>query len=485
MFPSFSLRYRKRSLRNWFRWLAPLAAAVILAAYPQVSLALIIGGEGNSPLDDPGWPTGAAAVFNTRARVAWWEGPPFGGGQWHAECKGDAVALNDVLVHFAKIDAPKKRLIVHDGVGRSFWLNPNGEEEKKAAAQIDWVFMVWQPANWHRLQAMPARVRPPGGNANEGPVPQIDVYVGGRIQWADVNVPEGIEVVDERLEAHGFAVTDGTVLEGTVVDLASGEPVAARMRLERYESAPEGGYTYVEAATAIADKVGRWVLKNAPTGSFRIILEADGYVSRVLGYGQVEGEPKWYGYHGGLSKPGPVSGRVTDEEDRPLAGVQVRLDDMVVGSGGLYETPGGLSFETDDAGRFESFEVPSGTARVWVFKEGYCRPGLGMPVTTPALNVQLTMLRSSEVQVVVDFSQTTRPEGYIVEIAQEQGAGQAGSWGGSGNIDASGAISFKNVPPGRYVLFGRPNPGGAQDETERQTVDLVGGKVTEVVLKAK
>ena len=70
-------------------------------------------------------PEGAAAIFNHPGRVAWWEGPPFGGGQWHAECRGDAKALNAVLADFAKLDVKIKRVVVHDGTGHSFWLAPN------------------------------------------------------------------------------------------------------------------------------------------------------------------------------------------------------------------------------------------------------------------------------------------------------------------------------------------------------------------------
>src|SRR4051812_50126821 len=131
--------------------IAILLAAVLVALPGRPAVALITGGEGNTPINDPGWPKGAAALFNNPARVAWWEGPPFGGGQWHAECRGDAGAFNAVLADFARLDAKTKRLVVHDGVGQSFWLNLNNEPEKQAAARIDWVAMVWQPASWERL----------------------------------------------------------------------------------------------------------------------------------------------------------------------------------------------------------------------------------------------------------------------------------------------------------------------------------------------
>src|SRR6516164_3024778 len=108
-----------------------LLVAALAVAAPREALALIQGGEGNTPLPDPGWPKGAAAIFNHAGRIAWWEGPPFGGGQWHAECRGDAKALSAVLADFAKLDVKSKRVVLHDGVGNSFWLNPNNEPAKR------------------------------------------------------------------------------------------------------------------------------------------------------------------------------------------------------------------------------------------------------------------------------------------------------------------------------------------------------------------
>ncbi|HEX2474545.1 MAG TPA: hypothetical protein VHK01_07365, partial [Lacipirellulaceae bacterium] len=147
---------------------------------------MITGGEGNEPIRDPGWPTGAAAIFNHPTRVAWWEGPPFGGGQWHAEYRGDAAAFNEVLAAFAKIDAKLKRLIAHDGVGHSFWLNPNNEPEKRTDAEIDWMFVVWQPASFDRLRNMPADLQPRDiSEADAGPPAELHVYIGDNIRWSD------------------------------------------------------------------------------------------------------------------------------------------------------------------------------------------------------------------------------------------------------------------------------------------------------------
>ena len=207
-------------------------------------------------------PRGRPQIFNNPVRIAWWEGPPFGGGQWHAECRGDAKAFNAVLADFAKVDVKTKRLVVHDGVGVASGSIPISDPAKQAAARVDWVFMVWQPASWDHLRKSPADLNPTDArDADKGPPSQIDVYTGGNLRWSDVTVPEGLEVVDERLEAHGFTLADGIVLEGKVIDLATKQPIAARMRLQRVEPQPKGEYHYTVVSEAAADTQGRWVLK--------------------------------------------------------------------------------------------------------------------------------------------------------------------------------------------------------------------------------
>jgi hypothetical protein len=175
---------------------------------------------------------------------------------------------------------------------------------------------------------------------------------------------------------------------------------------------------------------------------------------------------------------------VTGPDGQPLTDVRVRLDDVIVSTGQRYESPGESEVQTDATGKFVFANVPQGQTRLWCYKEGYCRPGLGLEVTTPASDLKLEMLKSSNIEVVVEFGDKKRPEGYIVEIEPEGGS-VVGSWGGSGNIDKANTITFKNVPPGKYVLKGRPNPGSANEETEPHTVDLQGGESEPVILLAK
>ncbi len=94
------------------------------------------------------------------------------------------------------------------------------------------------------------------------------------------------------------------------------------------------------------------------------------------------------------------------------------------------------------------------------------------------------MIRAASVRVAVDFTGKERPEGYMVHLEPE-GGNVVGSYGGTGGIDAQNQRTFENVPPGRYVLWGRPNPGSDDEQTESVTVELKGGQTAEVTLKAK
>ena len=67
------------------------------------------------------------------------------------------------------------------------------------------------------------------------------------------------------------------------------------------------------------------------------------------------------------------------------------------------------------------------------------------------------MMKSSSVQVTVDFNGRARPGGYTVSIKPEGGE-VVGSYGGSGNLDSRDQMTFEDVPPGKS-LSGRPDPG--------------------------
>jgi hypothetical protein len=465
---------------------APLLLAIGLLP-AKSGYALITGGEGHSPIADPGWPKGAAKIFNEPARVAWWAGPPLGGGQWHGEYRGNAQVFNSVLRQFVALDLKTKRVIVHDGIGRSFWLDPNHEPAKRAAAAIDWTFFVWQQSSWERVRKLPPSFRPPGlGDADTGPTAEIDVYVGGNVRWSEVVIPAEVKVVDERLQAHGFTAADGVVLEGEVRDLTTKKPLRAQLRLERIEAQPRS-YRYTEVAQTVSDNQGHWVLKKLPAGWYRLVAEAEGFVPRVVGYDRLDGEPQWHRHDCGLTRAGSLSGRVTDEAGKPLADVLIQLPDVVTeGPGDAYRPPSDIAGKTDAEGRFHLDQAPVGKATLWLHKKGYLLPTSPRTLSIPGKDVVLRMGRSAQVSVTVDFGRKERPHDYVVEIEAEGGRA-VGSWGGSGSIDQENQIVYAGVPPGRYVIQGRPNPysPSRHEQTTPVTIELQAGQSAQITLRAR
>ncbi len=119
-----------------------------------------------------------------------------------------------------------------------------------------------------------------------------------------------------------------------------------------------------------------------------------------------------------------------------------------------------------------------------MYKFGYCRPGLGLPIELPSDEIVLTMIKSARVRVTVEFAGNAKREGYMVTIAPEAGS-VVGSWGGSAIIDAQNQVTFTDVPPGRYDFQGQPNPTTSNEQTQPVTVELKGGRLTEITLQAR
>jgi hypothetical protein len=176
---------RRRICALWLlALLAPFAAA-----------ALILSGEGNRPVSDPGWPNGALALANLQSRVGWWEGPPFGGGQWQFLYRGDARAFSEALTNFSLVQASSLELVVHDGPQTNVFIR------ESADARVDWTFTVWVPASWNALYNNPSNTWNSADPNYHKPVepPRMDVYIGGgQVDWANVAVPANIRVQDKR-----------------------------------------------------------------------------------------------------------------------------------------------------------------------------------------------------------------------------------------------------------------------------------------------
>ena len=169
-----------------------LCVVALLAARPAA--ASIMVSEGNQPVQDFGWPAGALEVANLETRIGYWEGPPFGGGEFHFLYRGDNESANVAVKAFAAIHAEKLEIIVHDGLGHDQFLAKD--------APVDWSFTVWVPTNWDNLYNNP-KVTFNTNDPNYGkplPPPRMHVYVGaGGLDWNKISVPLNLTVRDERV----------------------------------------------------------------------------------------------------------------------------------------------------------------------------------------------------------------------------------------------------------------------------------------------
>jgi hypothetical protein len=494
---------RPEYLRDLRAWAATTCFALAVAVLStQMAFAIRQVARGNTPMKDPGWPKGAAAVFNNQARTSHLVGPDHG--YYTAEYIGDATTLGTVLADFASVKANSRRLVVRDGVRSSAFKH-----------KIDWVFNVWVPMAWER---------PTGGavtrtffrDPDECPSPEIIVYTGGNVRWSEVAVPTGIKVIDERLEAHGFPLADGIVLEGKVVDLATQQPIIARISALAPTSKGEGADDYLTLVETVTDAEGRWVLKNVPADCRRLMLAADGYMTRLVYNPNTDGQPRWQFFQRGLSRPVVVSGRsLHNTNGQPLANVEVRLEGDASHATSDYWRTRKYVTTTDPDGHFRFDDVPSGNATIRVRHSGYCLQGATRHITTPAEDIVLDLVDSAEVRVTVDFIETERPDTYLVAIRSAEGGVALPTWEQFQNhvvlvhndhfavdgirveirpIDADHQVSFTGVSPGRYILEGWPSrfgPGGRStpfsgiQRSKPLAIDVKSGQTVEITLPAQ
>lgn len=455
------------------RPLLKLCVACVLVCMPRMALALGQGGEGNQKLRITHLPKGADVIVNRPERVAWWEGA---GGPFHAEGRGNAAVMNKILEDFGKLDVKTKRIVVHDGVGQCSWIKKHKEDEINKAAEVDWGFAVW-PIGGPWARAIPSRPE------NPHPQAQIDVYTAN-IPWADVVVPAGIEVIDERLETHGLSVSDGIVVGGHIKEPVGGKPLVATVRVQRIDTSKEQGYVYTDLAESKSNPDGNWVVKNLPPAWVRVVIEADGYVPRVVGHARFYNQPQWKSFDSELAPPVVITGRVTDQLGGPLPDVQVSLYDVITETGDKYESPSRYSCKTDSDGRFRSDQAPAGKAYVGLSKPGYHLGGPRKQISLPANDIQLQMGKARRIRVTVDFNDRNRPQNYIVELEPE-GGNAIGKFGGSAQINAENTVTFKNVPLGKYTIKGHPNPTTFHDESDAVEINLEETSDADVTIKAK
>lgn len=466
-----------------------VAAVIVLLAGLFLAgdvAGLIFVQKGNDPVDDKGWPRGAVAVANLKSRVLLWEGPPFGGGQYNFEYQGDSAALQKALDAFAKIRAPKLELILLDGPHHSHFLKD--EKDPTADIHVDFTFTVWRPESWHRLYNDPTSRFGASQPQFRQPVdpPRMTVYVGGGlVDWSKVKVPKGLEVIDRRASAQGVDVSDGTVIAADVYDMTTHKPITnATLHV-----VSRGGDADAKPLVAKADDDGRVVVEKIPAGSHHIRLQAPGYAPRTIGYEQFQA-PTYQNFTAYLIGTTTVAGKVVDESGKPIEGATVRLRDALGIDGRGYSTPETLDATTNAAGEFQIDGAPIGYTRVFANHDSHTLGLHNEVYKTPARDITLAMQATGSLKVSVVDQAGNAIEQFddkpIHVDMEPEGGSKVGSYGGGGKVQTGGVFTYRQLPPGVYVIQAYPNPRKSDHQyVEPQTVKIEAGKQAEVTVRFK
>lgn len=463
-----------------------LLVTVFPLCLPTVSLGLIMISPGNSPVSNMGWPAFAEKAANVESRLGYWEGPPFGGGEYHFECAGDTAALNRALELFAGTRAPRLEVVVRDGPHHSTFLPPAKAAELKQAAdakaQVDWELILWCPRHWHRLYNHPKFFlgsRQPDRFRRPVPPPQLVVYVGGgAIDWNQVKIPQGVHVLDHRDQTGGA----GSRVRIAVYDMATGQPIPrVRVTHHQYQDQKWTDSAPIEGTAEGVVELDRLACK----GHCQLGFQAEGYAPRRLPHTSTGQQLEEMTVE--LAPASKLSGIVVEGDGKPAAGVEVRTFEILAMDGLGYSLPEAATATTGPDGRFTLAGLPEGYAIVSCTKEGLQQ----MSQLHDLVEIADPRLRSTDKELRIEMVGTGGITGTIVDPSGQPFKGQVDvhldtaegsiAWGGSMHVQ-DGKFEFKNVPPARYRISTDPEMIANKDAPGAQIITVTAGAPTKVEL---
>jgi len=432
--------------------------------FSDIGMSLIITG-GSDPIQDRGWAAGTVEVANLPTRFGWWEGPPFGGGEYHFLYRCEKTEqFNEALEKFATIKANRLELVIHNGPGEDYVIE----------GRVDWSHLSWIPNNWDFLKNKSRyfyrlddsnQTTPIPYAKKSMPVPRIDVYLGGEnpIEWKDVKIPDNLVLIDLRPGSVDKQFSGKGLVSCKVFDIETKQPVAgARVTLFERIVKPQietsdnpilssGIEPSEKARQTTTNSDGSCQIDRIPLGTYEITVAADGYVSVDLErYDNTRAE--CYDFEASLAKPFTIKGIVTDRTGKPLKDVGVSARDFVGPDGNEYRHQADSPVLTDEQGRFEIPDLPKGFARIRCRAEGLHQDdSIFKMYPIPCREIKFTMSGTGIIRGKVVDQNGNVPSGNIHINIRPPGE-QIGKWGGSMKCKEDGTFEFKGVPPGEYLV---------------------------------
>jgi hypothetical protein len=270
----------------------------------------------------------------------------------------------------------------------------------------------------------------------------IDVWTGGGspIAWDRVNVPAGIRIIDRRDDPGKMAA------HGNVFDMATHEPIVdAEVSLKRRE-----GYKLSEAIVrGETDEWGAFRFNDVTRGEYVVEVSADGYVPRTLG-GCANDDRTAYEFAVLLSREGALSGTVTDNAGKPLAGVTVTANNPLGLDGQGYTCK--AETITNDDGAFELTGLPTGFVQVRCRAESrHQKTSIFDLYKVPSDRNTFVLEGTGTIRGKVVFEGGPTDREVHVHLCPPGGS-RVGTWGGGARCEEDGSFKFDHVPPGEYLV---------------------------------
>ncbi len=431
----------------------PLLLATLLLSGTSAFALITTGGK--EVMDHADWPEGADELANLKSRFRWTEGPPFGGGEYRFEYGGGTAAFQKALEALAAIHTPKRELVICDGPGEMCAVN-NDEQRP-----VDWTFTIWSPTAYYRLYCRPDTGPIMDEDPNYGeplPPPRVHVYLwkDGRVNWKNIKVPAGIDVVDRRAESAREKPEGGGLIIGTVYDMATGRPVSgALISLEQWR-----GDSKPEANASTADGDGHFRIERIQKGSFFIHTGAEGYATRLAGTYYNDGltfqEETVY-----LAPARTLEGKAVDPDGKPVAGVKIQVGALRGMDGKGYPRPrkdGRANCTSDENGRFQIPGLPQGYAQLSTFGEWRCEEQHRLFSTSDPFaasrsnDIRLTVQRTGEIhgRVAAPEGASLPPNTEVRVVRLDNPTIQNFADGYS--VGPDGKFSVPSMLPGEYLV---------------------------------
>jgi len=417
----------------------------LIFLFPKLGMSLILVG-GDEPIKDRGWPSGSAEMANLATRFAWWEGPPFGGGEYHFLYRCEHTSQFDQAL------------------------------EKFAARSVD--------SNSKKPVPMAKKTMP---------APRVDVYLGGGnpIIWKDVKVPENLVVIDRRPGSVAPQFAGKGLVRGKVFDLETKQPIAGAKivllkRVEIIESSTgqskephSRSYEWKKVKHVTTNRKGLCQIDQIPLGLYEVSVAAEGYAPVELErYDNTRAE--CYEFQAGLLRPFSITGIVTDTKGTPLQEVGVQANDFIGPDGNEYRHEGDSPVLTDGQGRFEIPDLPKGFASVRCRAEGlHQADSIFQMYPIPSKEIRLTMSDTGIIRGKVVDKDGKAPSGRVHVHIRPPGE-QIGKWGGSSRCKEDGSFEFTGVPPGEYLVGTDSRLLIEGDRTNAKLVSVQGGKTYDI-----